>query len=140
MAETPFNSADFAGTRSIRDWQRTLNALESFYGDEAQLKIADTYAVGITGRVPVNSVAPAITGTLNVGDTLTVTNGTWSPVPTSYARQWYADDVAISGATGLTHVLAAEQDTAMITVIVTATLNNMSATQVSNEVGPVTNV
>jgi hypothetical protein len=55
---------------------------------------------------PTNTVAPSITGSAVVGETLTVSNGTWSPQPTSFARQWQrcaADGtgcVDISGATG----------------------------------------
>ena len=70
---------------------------------------------------PVNTVAPAVTGTPTVGQTLTVTNGTWTGVPTpTYARQWYADGVAIAGATGTTRVLAAGEQGKVITVVVTA--------------------
>lgn len=55
--------------------------------------------------IPANSVPPAITGTPTVGQTLTLSNGTWSHAPTGYARQWTRDGVAISGATGATYVL-----------------------------------
>src|SRR5207244_4175480 len=37
---------------------------------------------------PSNSVRPALSGTAAVGDTLRVTNGSWSPTPTSFSRQW----------------------------------------------------
>jgi hypothetical protein len=54
--------------------------------------------------VPVNSVAPAISGTAQVGQTLTVSNGTWSNTPTSYAYQWKRAGTNISGATAQTYV------------------------------------
>ena len=38
---------------------------------------------------PVNSVRPAISGTAQVGQWLSVSNGTWSPTPTSYAYAWH---------------------------------------------------
>ena len=41
------------------------------------------------GSLPVNTVAPSITGTAAVGSTLTGHVGTWSGSPTSYAKQWY---------------------------------------------------
>jgi hypothetical protein len=34
-----------------------------------------------------------------VGPTLTASHGTWTPRPTSYTYQWYANGKAIKGAT-----------------------------------------
>lgn len=84
-------------------------------------------------EAPANTVAPAITGTAEVGETLTVTNGTWNgtPAPT-YARQWYADDEPIEGADGLTYVLTEDEEGAVITVVVTATNAAGSAQATSN--------
>lgn len=48
---------------------------------------------------PVSDVPPpSISGTSEIGDTLTVSGG-------SGTRQWYANDVAISGQTGATYVI-----------------------------------
>jgi hypothetical protein len=69
---------------------------------------------------PVNTVLPAITGTAQVGQTLTTTNGTWSNSPTSYVRQWKANGAAISGATGTTYVVLAGDVGKTITVTVNA--------------------
>lgn len=69
---------------------------------------------------PVNSVAPAITGTARVGQTLTAANGTWSGSPT-FTRQWKANGAQISGATGATYVPAVGDIGKPITVTVTAT-------------------
>jgi hypothetical protein len=58
---------------------------------------------------PTNSVKPAVSGTAEVGEELAVSNGTWSPTPTSFGRQWQRCDEAvencrnISGATGRTY-------------------------------------
>ena len=41
-----------------------------------------------SAAAPVNSTAPAVTGTAKVGSTLTVSNGTWSNSPTNYTYQW----------------------------------------------------
>ncbi len=38
---------------------------------------------------PVNSVRPVISGSAQVGQWLSVSNGTWSPTPTSYAYAWH---------------------------------------------------
>ncbi|NGN44981.1 hypothetical protein G6N74_28395 [Mesorhizobium sp. CGMCC 1.15528] len=83
--------------------------------------------------LPVNTVAPAITGTAQVGQTLTTTNGTWTGVPTvTYTRQWYADGVAIAGVTGTTRVLAAGELGKVITCVVTATNSAGVVTATSN--------
>lgn len=69
---------------------------------------------------PVNSAAPAITGTAKVGQTLTAANGTWSGSPT-FTRQWKANGAVINGATGTTYVPVAGDISKTITVTVTAT-------------------
>jgi hypothetical protein len=57
--------------------------------------------------IPVNSAPPVITGTLIVGNALSVSNGTWSGNPTSFTYQWFWDDtsIAITGATASTYTL-----------------------------------
>jgi hypothetical protein len=54
---------------------------------------------------PVNTVAPSVSGTTNVGETLTGTPGTWSGSPV-LTYQWRRDGVDIGGETGLTYLLA----------------------------------
>jgi hypothetical protein len=91
------------------------------------------------GTIPVNTVAPAITGTPASGQTLTSTTGTWTGKATiTYARQWLRNGAAISGATAATYVLVAGDVGATITCRITATNPNGSAQAVSNGLGPVT--
>lgn len=82
--------------------------------------------------IPANTVAPAITGTAEVGETLTVTNGTWTGGSLTYTRVWRRDGVAIAGATGTTYELQAADEGAVITVVVTATNLKSSRTATSN--------
>jgi len=94
----------------------------------------------ITGAVPaapVNTTLPAITGTETQGQTLTVSNGTWSNSPTSYSRQWFRAQVAISGATSATYVLQAADVGAIIHAKVTATNASGSTTAQSNSTGAI---
>lgn len=92
----------------------------------------------LTGTYPTNTVAPAITGTPTSGQTLTISNGTWTGTATiTYARQWYRDGVAISGATNTTYVLVAGDVGKTITGIVTASNGLGSTSKVSNSVGPI---
>jgi hypothetical protein len=74
------------------------------------------------GSLPVNTVAPAVTGTATVGQTLTTTNGTWtgSPAPT-FTYQWQRVTTNISGATSSTYVLVVADVGNTIRCVVTAT-------------------
>ncbi|MEV7372371.1 hypothetical protein AB0O51_15990 [Streptomyces sp. NPDC090301] len=72
------------------------------------------------GYAPKATKAPALAGTVKVGRTLTLNRGTWTPAPTSYAYQWYANGRAISGATRAAFTLTKAQRGTKITVRVTA--------------------
>lgn len=82
---------------------------------------------------PVNSVAPAITGTASVGFSLVTDVGTWSNTPTSYAFQWQRIDAVtslaadIAGATQSVYVVSALDIGDTLRVIVTATNGDGSA-------------
>ena len=70
---------------------------------------------------PANTVAPAITGTAQVGQTLTSTTGTWTGKPTpALTRQWKAGGVAILSETAATYVPKVGDVGKTITVTVTA--------------------
>ncbi|MFE6665696.1 Tat pathway signal protein, partial [Streptomyces sp. NPDC057697] len=73
-----------------------------------------------TGSAPKASKQPTISGTAKVGKVLKAANGTWSPAPTSYGYQWYANGKAISGATKSSLTLKSAQSGKKITVKVTA--------------------
>ncbi|MFI5758193.1 hypothetical protein [Streptomyces sp. NPDC051569] len=83
-------------------------------------------AAGTTGIAVARGVAPKATtlppvsGTAKVGRTLTAKRGTWTPTPTSYGYQWYANGKAVKGATKSTFVLTRAQRSLRITVKVTA--------------------
>lgn len=68
-----------------------------------------------------NTAAPVASGTGTVGQTLSVTNGTWSATPDSYAYQWKRDGVAINTATSNTYLLVNADAGTSITCTVTAT-------------------
>ncbi len=81
---------------------------------------------------PVNTVLPAITGTAQVGQTLTSTTGTWTGYPTpTYARQWKKGGVNIAGATAATYVPVIGDIGGIITVTVTATSTSGTASATS---------
>ena len=74
------------------------------------------------GSLPINTVAPVVSGTATVGQTLTTTNGTWTgaPAPT-FTYQWQRVTTNISGATSSTYVLVVADVGNTIRCVVTAT-------------------
>jgi TP901-1 family phage major tail protein len=88
----------------------------------------------------LNTVLPAVTGTVEDGETLTTTNGTWLGSP-SFARQWQFNDgtgwANIGGATNLTYIVAATYIGDTIRCRITATTAYGSLVAYSNIVGPV---
>jgi hypothetical protein len=77
------------------------------------------------------SPPPTISGTPQVGDTLTANPGGWTGA-TAFTYSWS------DGATGVTDTLGAGDEGKMITVTVTATNSGGSASATSASVGPVT--
>jgi hypothetical protein len=71
--------------------------------------------------IPTNTSVPVISGTAQVGQTLTATSGTWTHNPTSYGYQWNRLGAAIAGATSSTYVLVAADTGDTLTVSVIAT-------------------
>ena len=93
------------------------------------------------GNPPVFTVAPAVTGTPTVGQTLTGTNGIAAGA--TFTRQWQMADAEVGpwtniyGATGATRVLGAGESGKYVSELVTAT-NAFGTTQArSNVIGPV---
>lgn len=94
-------------------------------------------SLGVAGtglNPPVNTVAPAITGTPQVGQTLSCSTGTWSNVPTSYAYQWKRNNANILGATSATYTLVSADANTSVKCTVTATNGAGSANADSNTV------
>ena len=75
---------------------------------------------------PVNTAAPAVSGTAQRGQTLTATQGTWNGIGNAYAYQWqYSADATtwtnIAGATSLTYTVAVANEATKLRLLVTAT-------------------
>jgi hypothetical protein len=93
---------------------------------------------------PVNDVAPALTGTATVGQTLTCSQGTWTTTgSTTYAYQWEASKIgghpfeSINGARSRTYIVANSDIDHLLRCKVTATNQQGSTVAYSNEVGEV---
>ncbi|MGI9190926.1 MAG: hypothetical protein ACR2IL_02315 [Chitinophagaceae bacterium] len=66
---------------------------------------ANASTAGITAvQIPINTVAPVVSGTDIVGSVLTTTNGTWTGnAPITFTYQWLRNGAVISGAINSTY-------------------------------------
>ena len=91
---------------------------------------------------PANTSVPTISGTTQVGQTLTADPGQWTGTqPITFAYQWERCNPVcfpIAGATNATHVLANGDVGFTVHVVVTATNADGSATATSNDSAVVT--
>jgi len=109
--------------------------------------ITDMSSITIVNNIvlnagPVNTVAPAVTGTTSVNEVLTASNGTWSESPTfTYQWKWSADNdgpwTDIAGETENTYTVILGDMTRYLKCTVTATNLSGTASQDSNVVGPI---
>lgn len=105
-------------------------------------RMTATVTVAISGEetwgaesAPTNTVLPAISGLLEVGETLTAYPGVWTGAP-SFTYQWKNEGANISGATSQTYTLQSSDEGDNITVTVTGTnsAGNASATSPATDV------
>jgi hypothetical protein len=93
---------------------------------------------------PKVSVRPTVSGSARVGEELTVSNGTWSPTPTSFRRQWQRCETSgdncrnIPGATGRSYgVRSADIGRRLCALVTAITSTNGVATTASSLSGEV---
>jgi hypothetical protein len=90
------------------------------------------------GSLPVNTVAPAVTGTAAVGQTLTTTSGTWTGAPTpTFTYQWQRNTTNISGETSTTYIAQFADIGSTLRCVVTATNSLGAVSANSNNTGTV---
>jgi hypothetical protein len=95
---------------------------------EVEFKVSGVVALA-AAAAPTNTVLPAISGTVQEGQTLTAFPGTWTNSPT-FSYQWQEDDsgfVNIAGATGQTFVPTTAEVGNALRVVVTGTNSAGSA-------------
>lgn len=107
-------AADAVIANSSATATQVSDARSALQAAKADLEVAPEPA-------PVVVTAPAISGSPVVGQTLTVSSGTWSPADgLTFTYQWKADGAAIEGATGASFVATSAQVGKKLTVTVEA--------------------
>jgi lysozyme len=92
---------------------------------------------------PVATSTPTVTGTVQAGQTLTASVGTWTGAPSSFAYQWRRCDpvgaqcTAIIGATATSYTLSPGDIGATISLVVTATGKGGSTSAPATTTSPV---
>ncbi|WP_307386476.1 cutinase family protein [Microbacterium sp. SORGH_AS_0969] len=71
---------------------------------------------------------PRISGTIEIGKTVTASTGTWTPTPDSFGYQWKRNGTAINGATSKTYAITQADAGAKLTVTVTGMKANYAST------------
>ena len=109
----------------------TIRVLVTATNAEGNASQASNPTATVAGDGPVNTVAPAITGSAQRASTLTAVPGTWSGTGNTYAYQWQRDGVNIAGATGSSYELTLADVGATVRVLVTATNSDGSGSRAS---------
>lgn len=97
----------------------------------------DNFAASVP-VAPINTVAPTISGNAIVGETLTVSDGTWTGVPApTYTYAWLLNGLPITGETANVYVIQSSDLGGNISANVTATNIAGNLTITTAAVGPV---
>ena len=113
-------------TPTAADVGQTLVLSVTATNSVGHVSVASAPTAVVAVAAPGNSVLPAISGTVQQGDTLTASNGTWSNAPTSFTYAWLQCNTAgnscapIDGATSNTYVPVASDVGTTLRVTVTA--------------------
>jgi hypothetical protein len=93
------------------------------YGGTSTSTLVDV-TTPAASAAPTATTAPAITGTPDVGQTLTASTGTWTPAGVTLATQWLSNGTPIAGATGSTFRVTSAVAGTALAVQVTATASD----------------
>ncbi len=95
-----------------------VTATKAGRGSATSVPSAATAPVA-AGKV-TSTGAPVVTGTPLPGGVLSVSNGTWSVEPSQVTWQWFADGLAIAGATGSTFTVPSGYAGRLVSAVVSA--------------------
>lgn len=113
-------SSDYRAVAADRGTSLSVLVTATKVGSTSGSATSSAVLIG-AGDPPVSQVKPLVTGTPEVGETLTVSNGTWDLDELTFAYQWLRDGEPIEGATAATYVVTEGDRGAELTARVTAT-------------------
>lgn len=124
---------------TVADVARQITVVVTGTSPEFGSGVATSATVaGKPGAGPVALSSPQISGSGQVGTTLTATLPQWDPAETAVTMQWRRNGTNISGATGQTYVVTPNDLNTSITLVATGTLPGRTPTpSVSNEISGV---
>ena len=106
--------------------------------DDEGSRIKRSNTLGPVLGIPTALVNPVASGTPEVDQVLSTTDGTWQGLPEiTITYQWRRDTVNISGATSNTYTLVSADLNALVDCQVTATNSIRSVSVDSNDLGPI---
>jgi len=103
----------------------TVTATRAGYATTARTSVASAIVLAAPVVTPgkfTSIPAPTVSGTAQVGATLTAAPGAWAPAPSAFAYRWWANGVAVAGETSATYTVRAADLRKRITVTVTGSL------------------
>jgi surface antigen len=99
-----------------------------------------TQFIHFKGKSTINGPLPTVSGTPEVGSTLTAKAGTWSPSDVTLKYQWLRDGVIIAAATKTSYTLTSQDVGHRITISVTGSkpglASRTASSQPTGEVAP----
>jgi hypothetical protein len=118
----------------------TIQAIDA--GSTLECEVKATNAAGsaqeganeiqVPAVLPVNTVAPVVSGNPVVAWRLSCDTGTWSNTPTGYAYQWMSGGLPIGGAVGPDHILTDDDAGTSVSCQVIATNAQGNGVALSN--------
>ena len=91
-----------------------------------------TQFIHFKGKNTINGPVPTVSGTPEVGSTLTAKAGTWSPSDVSLKYQWLRDGVIIAGATKTSYTLTSTDVGHAMTISVTGSKSGFASRTASS--------
>ena len=137
------NGADISGATSstytlVADDDNADMVCKITATDDEGSRVKKSNTLGPVLGIPTALVDPVASGTPEVDQVLTTTDGTWQGLqPITITYQWRRDTVNISGATSNTYTLVSADLNALVDCQVTATNSIRSTSVDTNDLGPI---